>query len=109
MIKVDVAQARVECLRREMFLALEVVEDAYDMVGKSCTITCANDRHPQEDPHTHGFAFDFRTFHLTADEKEKVVAFIKAKLNLAFYFVQLESDHIHVQVRKHLWPSLKKE
>ena len=84
-------------------------ESCFNDLGYDCIITCGTDSHPDTDPHTHGYALDFRTKHITKEsDKRAIVERITDALG-DYYFIQFEtgeSEHIHAQVRKGLWQQL---
>jgi hypothetical protein len=97
-------------LRSEMWGILSAVELMFKQYGSPCTITCGTDSHGPDDPHTHGFALDFRTHDVeparVMNLKNEIMGLLGSR-----YFVLLENqgqdtEHIHIQIRKDLWPQL---
>lgn len=92
-------------LRPELYEKLGVIEQCFSDFGSACVITCACDGHPDLDPHSHGFALDFRTRDIANDMiKIQIVERLQERLGTE-YFVQYEKEkeHIHIQLRKDLW------
>ena len=92
-------------LRDEMWRIFPIVEQCFP--EGSCMITCGTDSHSDDDPHTHGFALDFRTHGL---DGRAIYSQLREDLT-PNYTVILEdvdgtNEHIHVQVRKDLWRNL---
>jgi hypothetical protein len=74
------------------------------------TITDTTDSHPEDDPHTHGFAVDMRVHDYPVSEQELLAREIHDFVGPR-YFSQLEFSgtdkaHIHVQLRKDLWHAI---
>jgi hypothetical protein len=81
--------------------------------GAHMTITCGLDGHPEDDPHSHGFAVDLRTHDLAIGDRSNVRDEI-ATMAGPDYTVLLEypggaNEHIHVQYRKDLWHQIVAE
>ena len=115
---------RVSILRNEIILVLPIIASVFSGYGYDCVVTCFDKGHKKDDPHTNGFAVDLRTKHIERDSISKQIA---AKIQEALgslYYVQYEPDvwevdsitgedkqthfqHIHVQVRKDIWPDIK--
>ncbi len=80
-------------------IACAVVNAATTLSLPDMLITSANDSvHMQGSKHYSDEALDFRTKHLSASEKQKLVAEVKKRLGPG-YDVILETDHLHVEVR----------
>ena len=81
--------------------------------GCDLVITCGLDGHPEDDPHSHGFAVDCRSHDLPIGDRSNVRDEI-ADMAGPDYTVLLENpggdnEHIHVQYRKDLWRQIVAE
>ena len=81
--------------------------------GCDLTITCGLDGHPEDDPHSWGFAVDLRTHDLDIGDRSNVRDEI-AELAGLDYTVLLEgpgldSEHLHVQLRRDKWRAIVAE
>jgi hypothetical protein len=97
-----------------MWCLFDLIEAAFKLIGKDATITCGTNGHAGTDPHYHGYALDFRCNDLTEEEEKVVIGYIEEHVDRAFYYVFHENDgqpeeHIHIQVRKAIWPGLQKK
>lgn len=87
-----------------MCIANQIVMEIFREVGADCTITSANDStHSTNSLHYKDRALDYRSHHLTAAEKDDVLAKMKERLNApAVFDVLLESrgtpnEHYHIE------------
>lgn len=109
---------RITKLTREGIHILHSADYVYDKNGIECVLTCGMEAHKDTDPHTHGYAYDFRTWHIKSEsDKSKIATELQQTLG-PDYFVLLEHDafdtngkltkreHIHVQIRKGLWQDI---
>lgn len=107
-------------LRSEITKLLPTIDRVFAGHGLECVLTCACEAHGSDDPHTHGFALDFRSTHVPSALKDVIRA------ELASYFdpmitvlhedrvygekggetVIVKEEHYHIQVRRDLWRSL---
>lgn len=104
-------------LRPEIYKHFGNFEKAFTAAGFACIITCGTEDHPEHDPHTEGFALDFRTRHIYSEAiKSQIANRIKELIGPDYYVkyepnrwegdVQKVNEHIHAQVRRDLWPKL---
>lgn len=84
-------------LGEPMTLGVMVVASVYDVIGKPCVITSVLDGvHGRQSLHYQGGAVDFRTRHLSENEKLVVDAECRAALSAEFDVV-MEHNHLHVE------------
>ena len=84
----------LENLSPQMVLGHTIVASIF---GGMCTITSGSDgTHMTGSLHSKGNAIDYRTSHLTSEQRSKVAAACKEALGENFDVV-LESDHLHVE------------
>ena len=109
------------------FLTMELVQKLVDIYkvfrfhGVECICTCTTGSHGADDPHTHGYAMDFRTRHIRDQHtKERITERLQDILGSLYYVqyeegkddpntpeIEREGEHIHLQVRKDLWRKLE--
>ena len=115
MIKAKDPSVQLMVLRPEMWLIFDDISTAFEEMGYECVLTCGTNAHGPDDPHTHGFALDFRSKHIrTSDEKHALLEMLRRELNVKhanFYTVLLENvglanEHFHIQVKRGIWRSL---
>ena len=110
---------RFSAFRSEMYHLWEQFERVFSQYGLPMRITCGTDGHLDTDPHSHACAYDLDTHdvpgqlrELTPDEKHSLVTSLTTVAGPTYYiFLEnegLETEHIHWQVRKDLWPGLVK-
>jgi hypothetical protein len=100
----------LEGVRPEALYMLPIIERIFNYYEQELTITCTTLDHPQDDPHTHGFAVDCRTHGISVGVQAQITEQIQGALGNN-YFVQNEfpgraDEHIHCQLRKDLWHSI---
>jgi|WetSurMetagenome_2_1015567.scaffolds.fasta_scaffold159704_2 hypothetical protein len=110
--------ARFAVLRYEMYSQWDKVEAVFKQYGYPCILTCGTDGHGSDDPHSHGFAYDLRNWHLRDDALRQVVLEELQKALGPIYAVIWEKEvkdaagkvikgsHYHWQVRIGLWRSM---
>jgi hypothetical protein len=101
----------LEGLKPEIRLLLAGIELLYKRAGSELTVTCTTGGHPEDDPHTHGYAIDCRTHGLTPAKQSSLRFAIEDYLGPR-YTVLLEApgtpnEHIHIQLQKRLWRELE--
>jgi hypothetical protein len=102
---------RFSILRDAIWTIFPKVDQVFKSHGIQCILTCGTEAHPDDDPHTKGFAIDLRSKHITDDDiKHRVFDALKQTLG-ALYTVILENEgqdqeHYHIQIRKDLWRNL---
>ena len=115
MIKAKDASVQLMVLRPEMWMIFDDISGVFEERGYDCILTCGTNAHGEDDPHTHGFALDFRSKHIhTHAEKIQMHDELERELNVKhanFYTVLLENvglpnEHFHIQVKKGLWRDL---
>lgn len=85
------------CVRPVTWVVIEFAEVIFRNIGKECVVTSLCDgKHSRHSKHYEGNAVDFRTRHLTDDEKLSVVARFKQLLSKE-YDIILESTHLHIE------------
>lgn len=89
---------RVQGLRPETLLAIQVIEGAYRDAGISvATLTAAIDgKHMPGSLHYVGCAVDFRIRDIPQEQREPLRASIARRLT-SDYDVVLEGDHFHIE------------
>ena len=97
-------------VRPEALYMLPIIEKCFNFHQQELTITCTTLDHPQDDPHTRGFAVDCRTHGISVGVQAQLTKQIQEALGHN-YFVQnefpgLPNEHIHCQLRKDLWHSI---
>jgi hypothetical protein len=102
---------RISVLRPEMYTRFELVEAVFAKYHLATIFSCGSDGHGQDDPHTHGFAYDLRSKHIPRTELKHVILSELRQALGQTYTVILESvgednEHFHWQVRKDLWRSM---
>jgi hypothetical protein len=87
-----------ENLTPQMVLGHTIVAAVFlSFYPATCTITSGSDgTHMTGSLHAKGNALDYRTSHLTSEQRSKVAAACKEALGENFDVV-LESDHLHVE------------
>jgi hypothetical protein len=97
-------------LRPEIYSLFPMLEKVFAEQGVDCVITCGCEAHPPSDPHSHGYAVDLRTNHLAAPQAQVVFTCLRQQLDptytVLFEDPQGANQHIHLQVRKDIWPTL---
>jgi hypothetical protein len=89
--------ARVQGLSNEIQLAITVAIGIFDKWDKDTIITSGTDGpHSHSSLHYTGDAVDFRTRHLTQDQKTAIARLLKDSLGDE-YDVVVEPDHFHVE------------
>ena len=84
-----------------IFEIIQAAKVAYAHHGKDVVITSGIDgSHKSNSLHYKGRALDFRTRHLTDNQRVEIVSELKAKLGGSFD-VLFEGDHIHVEFDPH--------
>ena len=101
---------RFSILRPQIWGIFDKLDEAFSAYQKLCIVTCGTDGHPQDDPHTNGFALDLRSKHLSDEQRHAVLHALRVSLG-STYTVLLENEgmdneHYHIQVRKELWRSM---
>lgn len=110
---------KFSAFRFEMYNYWHMFEGVFSRYGLPMRITCGTDGHLEADPHSHACAYDLDTHdvpgqlrELTADEKHALVADLMGIAGSDYYiFLEnegLETEHIHWQIRKDLWPGVVK-
>lgn len=107
--------AQLLILRSEMFGVWVGIELLFKKYGSHCMITCGTDGHPDDDPHTHGFAQDFHCHDVPQQNLQPLhqdlqdllgdrytVLYSDKLLGQAVY-VDTPNAHFHIQLRKDLW------
>jgi hypothetical protein len=109
---------RFAVLRYEMFSQWEKVAQVFKHYGQACIFTCGTEGHGPDDPHTHGYAYDLRCWHLRDDAQRQVVLEDLQVVLGSIYTVIWEREqkstggqvvkgaHYHWQVRANLWRSM---
>lgn len=102
---------RFSIIRIEMWAILEKIHATFKRYGYPVIITCGTEAHGPDDPHTHGFALDFRSKHIDRMETKQVIRDELADALGSIYTVIFENpglaqEHFHIQVRKGLWRTL---
>lgn len=88
---------RINGLKPEMGLGVQIVASVFAGQGKQAVITCGIDgKHSRGSKHYSGDATDWRTRHLTTSEKDRIALECKDCLGDDFDVV-LESTHLHVE------------
>lgn len=88
-------------LRPEMSVAVPMVASCFHKLGRECVITSVCEgQHSRNSLHYKGMAVDFRTRHLSVQEKEQIVDLVRQALTVEFDVV-LESTHLHVEWDPH--------
>lgn len=88
---------RIQGLRPETGLALQIIEGAFRDAGHPCTLTAAIDgKHMAGSLHYVGCAVDIRTRDLQPSELETLKAELQNRLSSDFDVV-LEGDHFHIE------------
>jgi hypothetical protein len=91
------AYCKTGTVRRETWYAIEEAEKVYKQFGKDCIVTSLCDgKHSRHSRHYFGNAVDFRTRHLTDEEKLQVVDLL-AKILGNDYDCILEKTHLHCE------------
>ena len=86
-------------IRPEIVLAMFIVSEIYETYGKELVITSVTDgRHKKYSYHYLGCSFDTRTRYFETETKLKVAREIQSKLG-DNYYVNVESDHFHINFR----------
>ncbi len=108
----------LESLSPPMWYAVGFIEAAYqEMAGREVVVTSTNDGdHAKGSKHYTNLAFDVRTLGvLTAEEKMKILAFCKAKLDARGFDTMIHGpiEHLHCEYDpkpgERLWTLLKPE
>jgi hypothetical protein len=87
----------VRGLKPEALPILLVAAQVYEGAGFDCVVTSVTDsKHTPKSLHGLGYAIDFRTKHMPAEQHEAVVKRMSEALGPQ-YQVVLESDHIHAE------------
>ena len=94
-------------LRSEIYSLFSGLELLFKQHKAECVITCGTERHPEDDPHPHGFAIDLRSHDVPSDLQRPLFAELSAFCGQR-YTVLFEGEgsgnaHYHVQLRKDLW------
>ena len=109
------ATAHFTVFRTELLIILPRVESIYTLHNVPCEITCGTNGHPSDDPHTHGFAYDFGTHSIPQPQLKPMHEALVTQLgsdytvlysdkNLAeAVYVDTPNAHFHIQLRKDLW------
>jgi len=85
-------------IRPEMMVALGFLTAAYANFGKDLIVTSVKDgRHSTGSRHYSGYAVDVRIHHLIHEERAKLAAFCRAKLDPLGFDTVLEHDHLHCE------------
>ena len=92
---------------------LPSIELIFKQAHFALTLTCTTDGHPENDPHTHGYAVDCRIHGLPLQDQSALRFALEDFLGPR-YTVLLEGsgtpqEHIHIQLRRDLWPVLVAE
>lgn len=102
---------RFSILRHEMYSTWETVERIFLSHKIKPVITCGTEAHGPDDPHTHGFAEDWRSKHIpTSEMKHEILEELRRELG-SLYTVLLENEnteneHFHRQIKKGIWQTL---
>lgn len=84
-------------LEPEMWLALKVFYDLFEVVGKPLVVTSTDDGiHRTGSLHYVGLACDVRTRQLTAEELQNMVRKARTILGIN-YDIILEQTHVHIE------------
>jgi hypothetical protein len=100
----------LEGIRPEIEKVLPLIERCYHDFGYEFMITCTTGNHPDDDPHTHGFAVDSRLHGIPVDT-QWILRDNIAKICGPNYYAKLEdpggsNEHIHTQYRRDLWRAI---
>jgi len=88
-------------IKSEMLLATQIAGLVWRENGQRLVITSITDgTHSKYSRHYLGYALDFRTRYFSDSIKRKVGRELRKALG-KFYFVKVESTHIHVSFRPH--------
>jgi hypothetical protein len=103
---------RFSILRIEMWSIFDKIHAAFKRFNADPIITCGTDAHGPDDPHTNGFALDFRSKNIPDNAtKHAIHEELKRSLGSIYTVIfeneDLAQEHFHIQVRKDLWPSMK--
>lgn len=110
--------AKFKVFRSQMLSILPNIESVYMIYGVKCQITCGTDSHGPDDPHTHGFAYDFSTHAISqsvlkpmhqqlVDELGPDYTVLYDDKNLAeAKYIDTPNSHFHIQYRKSLWHAI---
>ena len=91
------SSVKVQGIRPELLLALQIADNVYKMHEEELVITSLADGfHTITSLHFTGCAADLRTRYFDANEKHEVVKELKDRLTND-YDVVLERDHIHLE------------
>ena len=97
----------IDGLRPQITGLLTKLDVIFHEHGSHCTITCGTDGHPEDDPHTHGFAVDLRTHDLAIGDvgnvRDEIADACGPDYTVLYEDPGGPNSHIHVQYRKDLW------
>jgi hypothetical protein len=110
---------KFSAFRREIYGLWASFEAIFAKYNIPMRITCGTDGHGPNDPHSHACAIDIDTHdipgqprELTQIEKYALVTDLCVYAGPTYYiFLEnegLETEHIHCQIRKDLWPAIVK-
>ena len=89
--------ARIQGVSVEILLAVTIAEGIFNRWDKEVVITSGTDvPHSNSSLHYTGDAVDFRSRHLTQDQKSAIARLLKDALGDE-YDVVVEPDHFHVE------------
>jgi hypothetical protein len=94
-------------LRDHIWKQFEPICSVFALAGYECIITCGTEDHGPNDPHTHGYALDLRSWHIKSeDEKKAIETNLQIVLGDDYYVIyepKQPGEHYHIQVKKGLW------
>lgn len=89
------------------FRILAALDAATQELGCDLTVTSACDgaHSGPDDPHHRGEAYDVRSHDFTADQKQRVLDFVRTHLGWEHFYGFLEvpstdNEHFHIQIKK---------
>lgn len=81
----------------ETLVGLRIAEQAYESIGKDCTVTsCSDGKHKTGSLHYSGLAVDLRTKILSKTQVATVMSYLTSWLPAGFDVI-FEGDHIHME------------
>lgn len=110
MIKVKEG-VRFSIFTDELLYILDVINSIKEKIPTApcAVITCGSDGHGPNDPHTFGFAVDIRSKHYSSYDIQNVLGWLIRYLGPRYTVIHEsigeDNEHIHIQLRKDLWPS----
>jgi len=91
-------------LHPKMRMVLSVAEEVWQEHGQELVVTAGLDgEHAAGSAHYYGCAVDLRTRYFDKNAVGSVIAKLKKRLPMTYYYVVDEGDHIHVHYRHPDW------